>query len=73
MADDFIKAMDWDAFDMGKGGQETQDWLEECTAPFFKDKTKRELYDKALEIKMGLCPVSTSKDLAENSQLKSSS
>ncbi len=70
MADDFMKGMDWDAFDMGKEGQETQDKLEKCTASFFKTKTKKELYEAALKFKLGLCPVSTFKDLRENSQLK---
>lgn len=70
IADDFLKGMDWDAFDMGKGGQELQDRLESYIAPFFKNKTKGELYDAALRLKMGLCPVFTSKDLIESSQLE---
>ena len=69
MASDFMKGMDWDAFDMGKEGQKTQEELERCIAPFFLTKTKKELYEAALRLKMGLCPVSTFKDLVESSQL----
>jgi len=70
MADDFIKNMDWETFDMATATQETQDLLEAVTAKFFLTKTKQELYQAAIEKGLGLCPVSIPEDLLENSQLK---
>jgi len=69
MASEFIKNMDWDAFEAGNERQETQDEIERCIAPFFLTKTKKELYEAALERKLALCPVSSFKDLAESAQL----
>jgi crotonobetainyl-CoA:carnitine CoA-transferase CaiB-like acyl-CoA transferase len=37
---------------------------------FFANKTKAEIYEKAREKSMIIYPVSTTKDLAENAQLK---
>jgi crotonobetainyl-CoA:carnitine CoA-transferase CaiB-like acyl-CoA transferase len=70
MADDFIRNMDWEAFDMAAATQETQDLLETVTAKFFLNKTKQELYQAAIEKGLGLCPVSIPKDLIESPQLK---
>lgn len=70
MADDFIRNMDWEAFDIATATQETQDRLEEVTAKFFLTKTRQELYQAAIERGLGLCPVSNPKDLLESSQLE---
>lgn len=70
MASDFMKGMNWDTFDMGKAGQETQDELEKSIGAFFKTKTKNDLYEAALKYKIGLCPVSTFEELVKNPQLR---
>jgi len=73
MASEFMKKMDWDSFDAGREGQETQNELEKCIAPFFLTKTKQELYEEALKRSLALCPVSSMKDLLENPQLEARS
>jgi benzylsuccinate CoA-transferase BbsE subunit len=50
--------------------QETVDAWEDSLIKFFADKTKAEIYEKARENSMIIYPVSTTKDLAENAQLK---
>lgn len=50
--------------------QETVDAWENSLLAFFATKTKSEIYEKAREKSMIIYPVSTTKDLAENVQLK---
>ncbi len=50
--------------------QETVDAWENSLIDFFANKTKSEIYEKAREKGMIIYPVSTTKDLAENAQLK---
>jgi len=50
--------------------QETVDAWEDSLIKFFANKTKAEIYEKAREKGMIIYPVSTTKDLAENAQLK---
>ncbi|MCJ7523094.1 MAG: CoA transferase [Dehalococcoidia bacterium] len=50
--------------------QETVDAWENSLLNFFATKTKSEIYEKAREKSMIIYPVSTTKDLAENVQLK---
>jgi benzylsuccinate CoA-transferase BbsE subunit len=50
--------------------QETIDAWENSVINFFADKTKAEIYEKARERGMIIYPVSTTRDLAQNAQLK---
>ncbi len=50
--------------------QEVVDAWEDSILKFFANKTKSEIYEKAREEGMIIYPVSTTKDLAENAQLK---
>lgn len=67
---EFLQNMDWDAFDMAKQTQEQQDQIEEPITRFFMMHTKAELYEEALKRGIMLAPVSSSKDIIENTQLK---
>ena len=69
MADDFLKAIDWDNLDMWSA---TQDFIDRMEAPigrFFMMHTKKELYEGAIERGVQLHMTSSIKDLAENAQL----
>jgi len=70
LADDFVKGMDWDNFDMASVTQEAQDHLEELASSLFKRYTTTELYEQAIKRGLVLCPVSTPKEIIENPQLK---
>ncbi|MDY7019169.1 MAG: CoA transferase [Chloroflexota bacterium] len=71
MANDFLKQMDWDAFDMVTATQEVHNRLEEHVGKFFLRHTKAELYEGAIKRRIMLYPVSDIKDIAEDLQLKS--
>lgn len=58
------------AFDMSKQTQENQDQMERAFAEFFMRHTKAELYDKALKSGVMLCPLSSVKDITEDTQLQ---
>jgi len=70
MADEFLQNINWDVFDMAKQTQEHQDQIEEPIAMFFMKHTKAELYKEAFKRGIMLAPVSSSKDIVENEQLK---
>ena len=64
-------ARDWiEKVDAWALTQEQIDAWENSLISFFADKTKAEIYEKARERNMIIYPVSTTKDLAENIQLK---
>jgi crotonobetainyl-CoA:carnitine CoA-transferase CaiB-like acyl-CoA transferase len=65
------QAKDWtEKVDAWALTQETVDAWEDSLIKFFANKTKSEIYEKAREKGMIIYPVSTTKDLAENAQLK---
>jgi len=65
------EAKDWtEKVDAWALTQETVDAWEDSLIKFFANKTKAEIYEKAREKGMIIYPVSTTKDLAENAQLK---
>jgi len=65
------KAKDWtEKVDAMALTQEIVDAWEDSLIKFFANKTKSEIYEKAREKGMIIYPVSTTKDLAENAQLK---
>jgi crotonobetainyl-CoA:carnitine CoA-transferase CaiB-like acyl-CoA transferase len=70
MADDFLRGIDWDSFDMAKVDQETWDHMERLMERFFLNHTKEELYNKGLSLGAMIYPVSTPKDIAESPQLE---
>jgi crotonobetainyl-CoA:carnitine CoA-transferase CaiB-like acyl-CoA transferase len=70
LAPDYLTNFDWTIFDMSKQTQEMQNQIEAPIAELFKRHTKDELYHEALKRKIMLCPVSTAKDIVENTQLK---
>jgi crotonobetainyl-CoA:carnitine CoA-transferase CaiB-like acyl-CoA transferase len=70
VAPDYLKDMDWSIFDMATQTQEMQDLIEAPVASLFSRHTKGELYEQATKRGIMLCPVSVSKDIFENAQLK---
>ena len=69
MADDFLRNMDWESFDMSTMTQERLDPIMERFSRFFLTHTANELYQAAKERRILLYPLSNPKDLAENAQL----
>jgi crotonobetainyl-CoA:carnitine CoA-transferase CaiB-like acyl-CoA transferase len=70
IAPDHLKNFNWHAFDMATQTQEMQDQIEIHINRLFSMFTKEELYNEALKRGIMLCPVNTSKDIIENTQLK---
>ena len=71
MGDDYLKNMDWNAFDMAAGTQEQFDRFIGPLSEFFSAHTKEELYDGARKRRIMLYPVSTTSDIAQDMQLAS--
>ena len=70
IASNSLKDFDWNAFDMATQTQEMQDLIEVQIGRLFKKFTKEGLYNEALKRGIMLCPVNTSKDILENTQLE---
>jgi crotonobetainyl-CoA:carnitine CoA-transferase CaiB-like acyl-CoA transferase len=70
IAPDYLKTFNWDVFDMATQTQEMQDQIEAHIGNLFSLFTKEQLYEQALKRGIMLCPVNTSKDIVENTQLK---
>jgi crotonobetainyl-CoA:carnitine CoA-transferase CaiB-like acyl-CoA transferase len=70
LAPEYLTNFDWTAFDMSRQTQAMQDQIEAPIAELFLRYTKAELAGEALKRKIMLYPVSTSKDIYENPQLK---
>jgi crotonobetainyl-CoA:carnitine CoA-transferase CaiB-like acyl-CoA transferase len=71
LAAEFLRRMDWEAFDLAKVSQEEVDRICDPISKFFLARTKQELYAGARERHIQLYPVSSAKDIAEDVQLKS--
>ncbi|MEJ2247852.1 MAG: CoA transferase, partial [Acidobacteriota bacterium] len=69
LATGLLTDVDWTTFDMSRQTQEVQDEMEAPIAELFLRHTKAELYNEALKRKIMLCPVSTARDICENTQL----
>lgn len=65
-----LKDYDWSQHDTATISQEERDRLEQPIASFLLTKTKRELFEKAVEEAILLVPVSNIKDLLESPQLE---
>lgn len=70
MATEFLKNMDWEAFDMASCPQETHDKTEEAMGRFFLSHTKKELYEGAVKRGILLYPAFEIGDLLKYEQLK---
>jgi len=70
-ADDFLKGIDWDVFDMTALTQEVCDRMESLVGKFFLANTKQKLYESAISRGIMLYPVSSPKDIVEDVQLAS--
>lgn len=70
MATDWLKAQDWDKFDPGLATQEEFDQIMQPVAKFLRGLTKMEFLEEAVKRRIMGYPVSTSKDIMENLQLK---
>jgi formyl-CoA transferase len=73
MAPEFFREIDWAKLDMAKQTQEEQDRMEAVVAAFFAQYTKAEIYRRANEEGVLLCPQSSCGDVLENEQLRSRS
>jgi benzylsuccinate CoA-transferase BbsE subunit len=70
MADEFLKAMDWENLDMWKVSQEVVDRVSEPIERFFLAHTKREIARGAAERHISVCPLSSMEDLLHDAQLE---
>jgi crotonobetainyl-CoA:carnitine CoA-transferase CaiB-like acyl-CoA transferase len=70
-ANDFLKGINWDEFNLQTINQEFYDKLAKPVGEFFKSHTKAELLQGALDFNAQLYPISTTKDIVENPQLAS--
>jgi len=73
MANDELKAIDWDAFDMATSSQKFHDGYLKAFGDFFLKHTRYELYKGAVERQIMLYPVATPSDILSNQQLESRS
>jgi benzylsuccinate CoA-transferase BbsE subunit len=73
LATELLESVDWTDFDMAKQTQEVQEQMEAPITELFSRYTKAELYNEALKRRIMLCPVSTARDICENTQLQSRS
>ena len=69
LAPEFFKKIDWRSLDIAKQTQEEQDRLEEVVGRFFAKYTKAELYRRANQEGVLLCPQSSCQDIIESAQL----
>jgi len=69
MADEYLKAIDWDKFDMAEVAPDFHQRVEEPISRFFARYTKAELFEEARRRRIVLYPVSTLEDLVQNAQL----
>jgi crotonobetainyl-CoA:carnitine CoA-transferase CaiB-like acyl-CoA transferase len=70
LAPEFFKKIDWRSLDIAKQTQEEQDRLEEVVGHFFAKYTKAELYRRANQEGVLLCPQSSCQDIIESAQLR---
>jgi crotonobetainyl-CoA:carnitine CoA-transferase CaiB-like acyl-CoA transferase len=70
LAPEFFQKIDWRSLDIANQTQEEQDRLEEVVGRFFAKYTKAELYRRANQEGVLLCPQSSFTDIVENGQLQ---
>lgn len=69
MMTEFLQKMNWE-FDVSKQTQDIQDQIETEFARYFMKHTKAELYNKAQESGIMLCPLNSVKDVVESPQMQ---
>ena len=69
LADDSIRGIDWNQFDMATVTQDMLNRVEKPIGDFFLNHTKEEIYEGAMQRGIGVCPVSAIEDLLKNPQL----
>ena len=69
MADEALKGIDWDAFDMAAASREFHQRIEDKIGRFFAAHTKEELFTEAVKRRIMLYPVNTPADIAVSPQL----
>jgi len=67
--DDFLRQFNWDELDFATLTQELLDKLEAPFEKFFAKRTKKELFERALELDLQVAPISTPEDLLDNKHL----
>jgi crotonobetainyl-CoA:carnitine CoA-transferase CaiB-like acyl-CoA transferase len=68
--DEYVKNVDWERLDIARV---TQEEIDRITAPiekFFLGRTKKELWEGAVQRRMALCPLFEPEDLLNDPQLK---
>jgi benzylsuccinate CoA-transferase BbsE subunit len=70
LADDFVRSIKWEEFDMATATEEVEDHLEGMVAALFRRYTTSELYEQAMRRGLTLCPVLTPGEIVQNPQLK---
>ncbi|HLB11567.1 MAG TPA: CoA transferase [Dehalococcoidia bacterium] len=70
MATHWLKAKDWDDFDIATVTQEEIDQIEEPAADFFKTLTKAEFFQRVLDREMLGYPLATAEDILADQQLQ---
>ncbi len=70
MADDFLRNIEWEAFDQGTMTQELHDTIEGKYMQFFMKYTKEELHKIGSDIGIRISPMFGPKDLLEYDQLE---
>ena len=69
LANDFLRAIDWKAFDTVTMSKEFHQEFEDSVAPFFKAHTRKELHEGAQQRGIFLQLLATPKDIMESQQL----
>ena len=70
MADDYLRGMNWEAWDMAKNTQAEIDRIEKLVTEFFLLHSKKELYQEAVTRRIMLMPVTGARDIIANDQLE---
>jgi benzylsuccinate CoA-transferase BbsE subunit len=69
MAGEFLKAYEWEEFDMASATQELIDRISRPIAEFFKTRTKKEALDAAMSRNISICPLMGMADLLVDKNL----
>ncbi|MFC1820173.1 CaiB/BaiF CoA transferase family protein [Thermodesulfobacteriota bacterium] len=70
MGNEYLKAMEWENFDMGTATQEVIDQISRPLEEFFLAHTKDEILTEAVKRSISICPLSDMGDLINDRSLK---
>ena len=70
MVDEKLTGMDWETFDYFEAPQEEHNYINDFIGSFFLTHTKEELFRGSVERRIILFPVTNTKDIFEDEQLK---